>query len=659
MFHGGATKKAFTYGKRGRTAVAATSDSDANASSVDEEPKLVLPSRAQKVDYSHKNAVSKHADRGTISTPVKKQAARSDTLSKPKASKNLHNDKVTSPAHARASKVSRQKTKLNNVELLHPSPRRVRVDISTLDQTGRAIKYEVRMNKVADNLLQSMIPGSQLKPEPPKASHAPIGHGTPQRTHRRPTAPSYTQKPAPLRVAAPCASKKSRQNETTDATVLDSPDEEVASVFSSSSSTKASPPALPTKRGVRKNPIVISSDESGWERPSAKAHPGSAHQRTFGAPPTQQRSRVFGRPSQSSLEKLPGQSTPRRVSGINRPRQLTPTIDRYSRSSIPSRHSEPRKSESLIESDLDLSLEIAGLDISSSFDDSGLTKEDTLQPKYIHELLDECRQTTPHEFSAFVEAFPLDPVVNPHDIPSRIFVFRKVGEASFSEVFGIGSVVLKIVPLHDESTSDAILTNDETPSPSKASDLVKEITVTRSMADVCGDAFVRLLKAYVVRGKYPSKLLALWDDYEDDNGSENVRPGKLCLDRQIPGVLTCLLADGFPPSQIYAIIVLPNGGADLEHYQFTDAAKTGWRQAYSVFWQVAHALDQAEQKLKFEVSHSSTTRGAQIRAELRTAIASRSALGTNPGPNHEAGCLQGCAGARDNNRLRLLAHGHG
>ena len=54
-------------------------------------------------------------------------------------------------------------------------------------------------------------------------------------------------------------------------------------------------------------------------------------------------------------------------------------------------------------------------------------------------------------------------------------------------------------------------------------------------------------------------------------------------------------------SQVYAIIVLPNGGPDLESYSFPTAAKASWRQACSLFWQVARALAQAEELVAFEV----------------------------------------------------------
>ena len=62
--------------------------------------------------------------------------------------------------------------------------------------------------------------------------------------------------------------------------------------------------------------------------------------------------------------------------------------------------------------------------------------------------------------------------------------------------------------------------------------------------------------------------------------------------------------DTFTPSQTYAIIVLPNDGPDLEAYTFSNASKTGWRKASSLFWQVTKALAHAEELVSFEVSPS-------------------------------------------------------
>ncbi|KAJ7653466.1 hypothetical protein B0H17DRAFT_1214644 [Mycena rosella] len=154
--------------------------------------------------------------------------------------------------------------------------------------------------------------------------------------------------------------------------------------------------------------------------------------------------------------------------------------------------------------------------------------------------------------------------------------FRKIGEASYSEVFGIGDVVLKVIPLRDEARRRLRRAEEEEEGPAEtdAKDVLKEIIVTHAMGEVC-DGFVKLLRTYVVKGTYPQVLLELWDEYYQRKGSEGVRPG---------------ICD----------IVLPNGGPDLEAYTFKSAPKGGWKQACSVFWQVAKALAHAETLVSFE-----------------------------------------------------------
>ncbi|EIW82311.1 hypothetical protein CONPUDRAFT_123093, partial [Coniophora puteana RWD-64-598 SS2] len=217
------------------------------------------------------------------------------------------------------------------------------------------------------------------------------------------------------------------------------------------------------------------------------------------------------------------------------------------------------------------------------------------QPAHLRPLLAECGQTTPHEFSAFVETFPFDPIIassadDSDSVPLDAREgFRKIGEASYSEVFGIGGVVLKVIPLCSPSPPVRVVEED-LPPPSDAEDVLREMIVTRMMGDACS-GFVRLLRTYIVRGRYPSVLLSLWDEYDKRKGSESIRP------------------DAFPVSQTYAIIVLPNGGPDLEAFAFRGVGKpmrgpgmgvTGWHQACGVFWQVAATLGKAEELVEFE-----------------------------------------------------------
>lgn len=70
------------------------------------------------------------------------------------------------------------------------------------------------------------------------------------------------------------------------------------------------------------------------------------------------------------------------------------------------------------------------------------------------------------------------------------------------------------------------------------------------------------------------------------------------------------MADKFPPTQAYAIIVLPNRGANLETYTFRPS--TGWSQACALFWQVAVALGNAEELVRFEVRRKAVAELRQL-----------------------------------------------
>jgi len=184
--------------------------------------------------------------------------------------------------------------------------------------------------------------------------------------------------------------------------------------------------------------------------------------------------------------------------------------------------------------DSDLSLELEQLNLSdvTEFEDPSSS-----QPEFLLPLLSECSQVCPHEFSAFIETFPFDPIVQPAEDDLDV-KFRKIGEASFSEVFGIGDVVLKIIPLRDEERS--VPNDSETPAPSDANDVLKEVIVTRAMGEACS-GFVKLLRTYIVRGRYPSLLLDLWDEYNERKGSESIRPGMTYIDIMEDDCLTSFI----------------------------------------------------------------------------------------------------------------------
>ena len=381
-----------------------------------------------------------------------------------------------------------------------------------------------------------------------------------------------------------------------------------------------SPKPVAKRRNRRPHAIVVSSDESeahdkgtvhkNFPLPLPKSHSRSESLRVeVVIPPAPfRKSKVAKKPSSPPplalthprIRALPapfcGPSptvTPSYLAPpfpIPKPRQLTPIRGSSSRAVF--RHSSPTPSTP---TETDLSLDLAQLDLSDTteIDDSA-----SPQPEYLVPLLNECAQISPYEFSAFIDTFPFDPIVQ-SPVEDEDPKFRKIGEASYSEVFGIGDVVLKIIPVRPEEGSIHPETA-EIPAPSDAKDVLKEMIVTREIGGIC-NKFVKLLKTYVVRGKYPSLLLDLWDEYNERKGSESIRPGKL-QKLLIPTLsLSIHNADSFGLTQVYAIIILPNGGPDLESFAFKNVSKSGWHQACGIFWQVARALEQAEDLVHFEV----------------------------------------------------------
>lgn len=73
----------------------------------------------------------------------------------------------------------------------------------------------------------------------------------------------------------------------------------------------------------------------------------------------------------------------------------------------------------------------------------------------------------------------------------------------------------------------------------------------------------QVLAVRCVQGSYPSRLLDLWELYDETKGSENDTPAVL------------------PTHQNYLVLELSNAGQDLESYQFVNA-----EQAYALFKQV-------------------------------------------------------------------------
>lgn len=147
---------------------------------------------------------------------------------------------------------------------------------------------------------------------------------------------------------------------------------------------------------------------------------------------------------------------------------------------------------------------------------------------------------------------------------------RKLGEASYSEVFlyspndAESTTVLKVIPFGNEEQC-------------KAKEILQEVRITKAMASIKG--FIGFRGAYLVKGFFPEALLNEWDFYDESReyGSENERP------------------DQYDEDQLFAIILLENGGSDLEHTELN-----GWEEACDIFWQVSLALARGEKERKFE-----------------------------------------------------------
>lgn len=76
-------------------------------------------------------------------------------------------------------------------------------------------------------------------------------------------------------------------------------------------------------------------------------------------------------------------------------------------------------------------------------------------------------------------------------------------------------------------------------------------------------AFTEVQKIQCVQGKYPEKLVFLWDEFDETRHSENDCP------------------DMFRNDQLYIVFQMAYGGKDLESFEFNNAM-----QAYSMFQQV-------------------------------------------------------------------------
>ncbi|KAJ7398282.1 Serine/threonine-protein kinase haspin [Pitangus sulphuratus] len=181
----------------------------------------------------------------------------------------------------------------------------------------------------------------------------------------------------------------------------------------------------------------------------------------------------------------------------------------------------------------------------------------------------ECQQEGP---IAFEECIPLDKMKD----------CKKIGEGVFGEVFQInserGPVALKIIPI--EGTEKV---NGE--AQKSFGEILPEVIISKELSLLSEESvnrtvgFISLYSVHCVQGAYPKYLLAAWDKYHKETGSENDRP------------------DLFGDEQLFMVLEFEFGGSDLEHER---CSFSSLESAKSILHQVTASLAVAEQELHFE-----------------------------------------------------------
>ncbi|XP_044004020.1 MATH and LRR domain-containing protein PFE0570w [Aphidius gifuensis] len=157
---------------------------------------------------------------------------------------------------------------------------------------------------------------------------------------------------------------------------------------------------------------------------------------------------------------------------------------------------------------------------------------------------------------------------------------RKIGEGVYGEVFIYNNKndtsVIKIIPIEGNK-----LVNGEPQK--KYNEILSEIIIAEELHKLrfndnyktSGFCEVKSIKCLI--GKYPNKLIDLWNKYDEEKTSENDCPSM------------------FTDEQLYISLELGNGGQDLEAFIFQNATE-----ALSVFIQIALTLAVGEKSLNFE-----------------------------------------------------------
>ncbi|KAF5729236.1 serine/threonine-protein kinase haspin [Tripterygium wilfordii] len=155
----------------------------------------------------------------------------------------------------------------------------------------------------------------------------------------------------------------------------------------------------------------------------------------------------------------------------------------------------------------------------------------------------------------------------------------KVGEGTFGEAFRAGNCVCKIVPINGE-----LRVNGEVQK--RSEELLEEVVLSRTLNCLRGiddgahnacTTFIETLDLQVCQGSYDPALIKAWEDWDENNGSENDHP------------------KDFPEKQCYVVFILQHGGKDLESFVLLN-----FDEARSLLVQVTAALAVAEAAYDFE-----------------------------------------------------------
>ncbi|KAG2695927.1 hypothetical protein I3843_07G034600 [Carya illinoinensis] len=155
----------------------------------------------------------------------------------------------------------------------------------------------------------------------------------------------------------------------------------------------------------------------------------------------------------------------------------------------------------------------------------------------------------------------------------------KIGEGTYGEAFKASNYVCKIVPIDGD-----LRVNGEVQK--RSEELIEEVILSRTLnclrecdGDVCNSCttFIETIDLKVCQGSYDSALIKAWEDWDENNGSENDHPKE------------------FPEKQCYVVFVLEHGGKDLESFILLN-----FDEARSLLVQVTAALAVAEAAYEFE-----------------------------------------------------------